>query len=304
MQAVEGLVSIVVPYYNSGRFMRETLDSVLAQSYQHWELLLMDDGSEYDSPEIAREFAARYPDKIRCYEHPGHANLKAARTRNYAVNFARGEFLAFLDSDDVWLPNKLADQVALLQSHPGVGLVFAPSFYWYDWEDASSETASSLNHIPDVGPAGLMENPSDLLIHSHPVGKWGAPCPSSLLLRRSTFDAVGGFSEEFKRLFEDVAFLSKIYLSGTQVFMSDNTTDYYRCHTGSVWHRIKGTREEEIDQAFYFRWLRRYLREEHCEDPAIWRAVRRAGWMYWLPLPYSITGVIRRFTRKARLIRG
>lgn len=302
MNVVEGLVSIVVPFYNSGEFIREALDSVLTQTYPHWELILVDDGSEDDSTQIAHSYADSYPDKIRYYEHPGHANLKAARTRNYGASFARGEFIAFLDSDDIWLPSKLIDQISLLRAHPEVGLVFAPSLYWYDWDERASAADSSRNYVPEVGPPGLIKNSSILLIHGYPIGKWGAPCPSSLLIRRSTFEKVGGFAGEFKRLFEDVAFLGKIYVSGTQVYISEKTMDYYRCREDSVWHRIKGTAEEEVDRAFYFRWLYRYLREIGCKDPAIWKAVRREGWMYWLPLPTSITGILRRIIHKGHMI--
>ena len=300
MQVIQGMVSIVVPFYNSERFMRETVDSVLAQTFQNWELLLIDDGSEDGSSQIAREYAARYPNKIRCYDHPGHANLSAARTRNVGAGLARGEFLAFLDSDDVWLPNKLADQLELLRKSPNAGLVFSPSVYWYDWDGEAS--ASVRNQIPDVGPAGLIEEPEILLIQSYPIGRWSAPCPSSFLLRRSAFEKVGGFPEEFKRLFEDVAFLSKLYLSKTPILISELVTDYYRCHQGSVWRQIKGTKEEENDTAFYFRWLRNYLREIGCRDPRVWTAVHREGWVYWFSLPPSITRIIRRLIRSWDLI--
>lgn len=301
METIEGLVSIVVPFYNSGRFIRETLDSVVAQTYQDWELLLVDDGSEDESTDIAREYAARYPEKVCYMDHSDHANFGAARTRNVGASQARGEYLAFLDSDDVWLPNKLADQVARLQEFPDVGLVFAPSLYWYEWD--SEDSGSKRNHIPDVGSLGLIEDPSVLLIYGYPAGPWGAPCPSSFLLRRSAFEAVGGFPVEFHRLFEDVAFLNKLYIARIPVFVSSTTTDWYRCHKSSVWHRIKGTSEEEKDRAFYFRWLRRYLREKGCTEPAIWRVLRREGWMYWVPLPLAFTGILRRLNHKGRMIR-
>lgn len=302
MQTIGRLVSIVVPFCNSAKFLRETLDSVLAQTFENWELVLMDDGSADGSTQIAQEYAAQYPNKIRYYDHPGHANFRAARTRNIGARLARGEFLAFLDSDDIWLPNKLEDQVKLLREYPEVGLVFAPSLYWYDWNDKDSASSSSRDHIPQVGPAGLIEEPAILLIQSYPLGKWGAPCPSSFLIRRSAFEQVEGFPEEFNRLFEDVAFLSKLYIRKTSIFISQSTTDLYRCHEGSVWHQIKGTSEEEKDRAFYFRWLRSYLREAHCKDPEIWKAVRREGWIYWLPLPPSIARIIRRVSCKSRVI--
>jgi glycosyltransferase involved in cell wall biosynthesis len=298
MQGVEGLVSIIVPFYNSERFIRETLDSVLRQSFQDWELLLIDDGSNDGSTQIAREYATLYPKKVRYYDHPHHVNLRAARSRNVGASLARGEFLAFLDSDDIWLPDKLADQVALLRKFPDVGLVFAPSLYWYDWNGQDSASDSVRSHIPELGLSGLIEEPEILLIRSYPLGEWSAPCPSSFLLRRTAFEKVGGFPEEFQRLFEDIAFLSKLYIHGIPVLISERTTDYYRCHETSVWHQIKGTKEEERDRGFYFRWLRSYLRQMHCDDHKVWTAVRREGWLYWLPLPPSVTGIVRRLNRR------
>ena len=284
MQVSEGLVSVIVPFYNSRRFLPETIESVLAQTYPHWELLLVDDGSSDGSADIVRDYAKRHAGRIAYFEHPGHANYGAARTRNLGASRSHGEFLAFLDSDDIWLPDKLAEQIALMRAHPEVGLVYAPSVYWYDWDpDLPAERRQ--NHMPPLAPSGRVYESPFLLIHTYPLGKWGAPGPSSWLVRRSTFDEVGGFAEEFKRLFEDIAFLSKVYLSGRKVLISETCSDHYRCHDASVWHQAVGTKEEERDLKFYFQWLRRFLKERRVKDQAVWKAVRRAGWMYWWPLP-------------------
>lgn len=290
---VKGLVSITIPFYNSERFLSETIESVLDQTYTDWELFLVDDGSTDRSSEIAREYAARVPAKIRYLEHEGHRNCGVTRTRNLGAENSQGEYLAFLDSDDVWLPTKLQHQVGLMEASPRVGLVCGPSEYWYDWDESAGEE----NHTPPLATAGEVYLPPALLMSSHPLGSYGAPCPSSLLIRQSVFKAIGGFVEDFNpqtfQLYEDTAFLTKVYLHAP-VLISDCCTDRYRCHPQSIWQRTKGTGREELERRFYFLWLRQYLRDQAIDDPEIWKAVRKTAWMYWLPLPGSVTRLIRR----------
>ena len=295
MLEVEGLVSISIPFYNSECFLSEAIDSVLAQTYAHWELFLVDDGSSDRSTEIARGYAARLPDQIHYLQHTEHRNWGVTRTRNLGASKSKGEYLAFLDSDDVWLPNKLEHQVALMKEHPEVGLVYGPSEYWYDWD--SSQKSEQDNCIPSLAPAGNMYAPPVLLLSSHPLGPYGAPCPSSFLLRRHAFDDIQGFVESFNphtyQLLEDTAFLTKVYLS-VPVFVTDCCSDRYRCHPGSIWHRTMGTNREESERRYYFHWLRQYLIQERITSREIWSAVRRQAWAYWLPLPASATRFLRR----------
>lgn len=304
MQVVEGLVSVVIPFHNSLRFLSETIESVLAQTYPHWELLLVDDGSSDGSADIARGYAARNSDRIKYLEHPGHANFGVTRTRNLGAEMSRGEFLAFLDSDDVWLPHKLKDQVGLMILHPQVGLVCAPSVYWHGWDEDVPAEIRQQDYVPLLAPAGRVYESPVLFVSTHPIGRWGAPCPSSFLLRRSLFDMVGGFVEEFNpstfQLCEDSAFLTKIYLSDARVYMSETCSDYYRCHNASIWHRTRGTQREELELRFYFQWLRRFLFESNCQDKAVWTAARRAGWIYWWPLPHYATRLVRRLNNRWR----
>lgn len=299
MHEVKGLVSVTVPFFNCERFLRETIESVLVQTYSNWELLLVDDAATDGSAEIARGYAAQLPGKIRYLEHPGHCNHGVTRSRNLGASSSRGEYLAFLDSDDVWLPHKLEHQVALLDAHPEAGLLFGPSEYWYDW-DANGNKQQE-NHIPPIAPGGHLYFPPALLTESYPFGPYGSPGPSSFLLRRSAFDRVGGFVESFNpstyQLYEDVAFLAKIYLH-VPVFASESCADRYRCHSNSIWHRVTGTKREESERRFYFRWLRQYLLEHKIESPNIWRVVRRKAWAYWSPFPASVTRLLRRIDNR------
>lgn len=106
------VVSIVIPVHNSGAFLRSTVDSVLQQSFQDWEMILVDDCSNDNSPEIEREFAER-DDRIRilCNE----LNCGAAESRNRGIRESRGRFIALLDSDDIWRSCKLEKQLSLAQ---------------------------------------------------------------------------------------------------------------------------------------------------------------------------------------------
>ena len=107
------LVSVIVPTYNRGHFLREAVDSVVRQTIPAWELIVVDDGSTDDSPE---QVDALHDARIRVVgiAHSG----SPARARNVGIGLARGEWVAFLDSDDVWLPEKLGLQLARLSSQP------------------------------------------------------------------------------------------------------------------------------------------------------------------------------------------
>jgi glycosyltransferase involved in cell wall biosynthesis len=293
MSEAGGLVSVTIPFYNRENFLPEAVESVLAQSYRQWELFLVDDGSTDRSTELARSYDARFPGKVNYIEHPGHANCGVTRSRNLGALASRGEFLAFLDSDDVWLPNKLEHQVRLLEQNPRAGLCYGPSQYWFSWDPASREPDS----VPAIAPAGRLYEPPYLFANSHPFGGYEAPCPSSFLLRRSAFDLAGGFVEAFNpatyQLYEDTAFLSKFYLK-VPVYVTDLCTDRYRCHPDSIWFRTQGKPREEEERRFYFHWLWGYLRSQAVADPAVWKAMRRKGWMYCIPLPTSMTRLLRR----------
>src|SRR6476620_1247077 len=107
-------VSVIVPFLNAARFLQEAIDSVFTQTYESWELLLVDDGSTDSSSKIARDCAVTHPQRVRYLEHPGHINRGTSSSRNLAIRHMRGRFVALLDSDDAWFPNKLQEQVALL----------------------------------------------------------------------------------------------------------------------------------------------------------------------------------------------
>ena len=109
---VDGLVSIIMPSYNTGRFIAESIDSVIAQTYTNWELIIVDDCSSDNTDEVV----SKYTDKrIRYIKN--EKNSGAALSRNRAIREAQGEWVAFLDSDDLWKPEKLDKMLSFMQDN-------------------------------------------------------------------------------------------------------------------------------------------------------------------------------------------
>jgi glycosyltransferase involved in cell wall biosynthesis len=159
------LVSVVMPCYNGERYLAEAIDSVLGQTYRPVELVVVDDGSTDGS----RRIAQGYGDRIRWTQHD-HSGISAARNRGIAL--ASGEFLGFLDADDLWTADKLERQVGALRDDPALGMVSGEMEQF-----VSPELADRLeSRIQFVD------------------GAVSVRIPGSVLVRRSEFDRVGPFS--------------------------------------------------------------------------------------------------------------
>lgn len=127
---IDGLVSIIMPSWNTGRFIGESIQSVLEQTYQNWELIIVDDCSTDNTDEVVASFGDA---RIR-YLH-NERNSGAALTRNYALREARGEWIAFLDSDDLWEPEKLEHQIKFMVDNG-----YSLSYTEYEKIDEASQT--------------------------------------------------------------------------------------------------------------------------------------------------------------------
>jgi hypothetical protein len=118
-------VSICLPSYNHARYLPEAMDSVVAQTYSDFELIVVDDGSRDGSLDILRRYEAANPGQIRVLTHPGHANLGISRTANLALEHARGRYWCGMCSDDAWYPDKLKREVALMERTANLGFVYS-----------------------------------------------------------------------------------------------------------------------------------------------------------------------------------
>ena len=110
------MVSIVMPCYNGEDFIKETIDSVLKQTYTNWELLVIDDGSKDDSPSIVNKYASD-DSRIKLIKQQ---NAGSAVARNNGIRHSKGQFLALLDSDDIWLPGFLESQIRFIRQKGAV----------------------------------------------------------------------------------------------------------------------------------------------------------------------------------------
>lgn len=111
-----GLVSIITPCYNGARYIRETIDSVIAQTYPEWEMIIVDDGSKDESAEIVRE----YEEKEKRIHLIQQSNAGSAAARNNGLRLAGGQYICLLDADDVWLPTFLEKQIKYLKDHNAI----------------------------------------------------------------------------------------------------------------------------------------------------------------------------------------
>ena len=144
-----GLVTIVMPAHNSQASLSESVQSVLAQTYTDWELIIVDDASSDGTLALAGQFAAGDP-RIRVL--PLEQNVGVAEARNRGIDAARGQYLAFLDSDDLWLPHKLETQIDFMQFQRSRLFVRSVSPHRPRWLPEQSCKSSSLRQLRRASP--------------------------------------------------------------------------------------------------------------------------------------------------------
>ena len=292
-------VSVIIIFYNGERYFAEAIDSVLAQGCQDYELLLVDDGSREPATAIARDYEARHPGRVRYLEHPGHANRGMSATRNLGLANAHGEYVAFIDADDRWRPEKLAEQIAIMDAHPEIAAVCGTVNYWWSWAGTGRRDVD----VPTGHVRDRIVQPPEASLALYPLGKAAAPCPSDLMLRRGVVMALGGFEEHFtgpRQMYEDQGFLAKLYITAPVWFASSVWLDY-RQHAESIVADVKRQGGVAEVRHYFLRWFEAYLaaRPEPV-DPRVSRALSRALRPYRRPL---LNAVIVAPGHAARLVR-
>ncbi|MBN2391117.1 MAG: glycosyltransferase [Anaerolineae bacterium] len=173
-------VSVCITSYNHARYLPATLDSVLDQDFDNFEIVVVDDGSTDDSLALLTDYQGRYPDKVRCYWHPDHENKGISATFNLAAQKAKGTYLAWLGSDDLWLPDKLSKQVKFMFDQPDFGMVYSPAFILDSTGRQYPMLTIGGEQFDDVWRRLLVSN---------------FICASSALIRRTCLDDVGLLDE-------------------------------------------------------------------------------------------------------------
>jgi len=208
------LVSVVLPVFNGEAFLREAIESVLAQTWSPVELIAVDDGSTDRSAEIAQEYPLTY---VR------QENRGVAAARNRGVEAAKGELLSFIDQDDVWLPEKLESQVAALDEEPDAGIC---SCRFQMFLEPGAE-------VPEWADAGLLKG-------SHRTAQVG-----TLLVRRDVFDEVGPFDTTYFAANDTDWFLRARDL-GLPVALVEEPLQRYRLHGANASAAMDVIRREHM----------------------------------------------------------
>jgi len=265
-------VSVVMNFLNEQLFLETAIASVYGQSHDSWELLLVDDGSTDASTEIAKRHAAHDPARVRYLEHAGHANRGASAARNLGLAAATGELVAFLDADDVWLPNRLERAAALLHAHPAADMVYGRTEYWYSWAD---DPSGPTDWIQQHGFRANRTVAAPDLLTMYLEGEASLPCMGSLTVRRAAARACGGFVDEFRGLYDDQAFLARFCLDH-DVFVSEERWDRYRQHADSMCAVAERSDAAAAARQAYFSWLASYLEHRGLRGTRVWDALGRA----------------------------
>jgi glycosyltransferase involved in cell wall biosynthesis len=177
------MITVVIPLYNKAPLIGRTLDSVAAQTYTDYEVVVVDDGSTDDSPEIvAGHKFSTLNSKLKLIRQT-NAGVSAARNRGIVE--AQGEYIAFLDADDEWKPNYLATQMALVEKYPQCD-VFATNYEFRD--EKGIVTPTLIRKLPFEGEDGELTNYFEVASCSHPP-----ICSISIMVRKSVIESVGGF---------------------------------------------------------------------------------------------------------------
>jgi teichuronic acid biosynthesis glycosyltransferase TuaG len=215
-------VSVVMPAYNAGRYVTESVRSVQAQSYAGWELIIVDDGSTDDTAEVAVGLAAS-DSRVR---YVRRENGGQAAARNTGLREARGDVVAFLDSDDLWLPGKLERQLEVLDE-TGADLVYCDGYIFF--EDGSPERAGFFAVVP-----GAADGPTMLKL----LYAYNRIATLSVLVRRQALDRVGPFDESRRiQNCEDYELWLRMARAGCSFYGMPDRLMRYRRHSASTTYR-------------------------------------------------------------------
>jgi len=245
-------VSVVIPVYNGARYLAQAIQSVLDQTYKNFELIIVDDGSTDHTREVVCSFIEKEQLPIRyIFQNNGGEAL----ARNTGIAAAKGDYLAFIDADDMWMPNKLEQEVSLLEESKGIGLVFT-SYRACIGEKVTDEVVSVDRQKLD----GNLLSFEELLKRSFIA-------PSAIVVRKEIMQQVGPFDSSFKMCTDYDMWLRISQI--TNIAYIDEPLMIYRIHPWQISTKDKKLNVEgEI--RIYETWLK-HLRNKNQKAVEILR---------------------------------
>jgi glycosyltransferase involved in cell wall biosynthesis len=206
------LISIIMPTYNRAQYIRQAIESICAQDYPHWELIIMDDGSTDKTSIVIADLLSP---RVRYLSQPQHG---PAAARNAALQHTTGEFIAFLDSDDVYLPGKLSAQIAVFRSQPAWGAVHSG---WQSMDDTGV-----------LGPAAQPWTQAPRLDLESWL-KWKPVFLGGIIVRAEWIRKAGPFNEKLFQT-DDVDLMFRLSAAGCRMTWWRQATVGYRIHASNI----------------------------------------------------------------------
>lgn len=273
-------VSAIVIFLDARAFIAEAIESVLAQTFPSWELLLVDDGSSDGSREIADAYARRHPHRIRTLQHDDHVNRGMSAARNLGLQHARGRYVGFLDADDKWPPQKLELLVPALDQDNRLSVLFGAIEFFGELAGTRRIATPSVELGVPLEPSVVLRE--TLLGHPPLLTTLGNP-----LIRRRALLEVGGLDEEFQGLAEDAVAWCKLALRFRFAAIGETALEYRRhgAASGVVDERSGALAS---GRARFARWLHGYVLSQPLKIRAwaqpiaaehLFRSVVLAAWL-------------------------
>jgi glycosyltransferase involved in cell wall biosynthesis len=273
---VQPRVTAIIVVFNGEKYLQDAIDSVVGQSFTDWELLVVDDGSTDRSSVIIRDYEQRLPGKVRLLSHHDNGNHGISASRNRGLAEARGAYVAFLDADDTWLPEKLSEQVSVMESDPALGMIYGRTLIWHSWEEAAGR--ADYYYPLGVEPNARYDPP--LLLELLLQNQAQTPTTCNALMRSSLFATLGGFEDSFRLMFEDQTFFAKA-LAFAPVYVSGRTWARYRQHAESCSVASAKAGADEAARIMFLKWLNGVMADQGASlriRSAIWRVLARETW--------------------------
>ncbi len=290
---------MLMPFYDPPiNFFHEAIASVAAQTYLDWELILVNDGSGTDAMSVARQAVEGDPNRIKLVEHPQGARNGISASRTLGLQNCCGEFVAFLDADDVWDSDQLSQQVYQLGANSRAAMVYGNTIYWYSWQSPSAD-----DRVYELGlQAGQLYDPPEILssiLRRHAI----SPCMTSILVRYSVFEDGVKFVDSFKVHYEDQVFLAQVFCN-YPVFVAADTWGRYRQHENSTTGDGDDSERARRWRRRYLEWLEQYLADTGRAETDVARSLRTELWMFRNPVAERIVEWLRLWRRRLRRILG